>query len=549
MSDSMFEHAVETPSLEKNTKIMPVGANIELTLDHVKIFNQNTLPAQLSENSYPAITKAYKYLQDFVDKRLPVYGITTNFGDQVQFLDAHLLNSDTESYLQSICERQQNLIKSHSCGLGQVIAPEIVRTALLLRIHCLAQGYSGVSIETIETMVRFLNSGIVPVVRCYGSVGASGDLIPLAMIAACVAGEDVNVFYKGKTLRAHQALEQAGLQKLMPCIRDGLAMINGTSFMTAVAAIATYKLRRLFQQMLAAIAMALESLFVIESAYHPLVHDLKKHPGQIVISKQLLNFWQGSQLLCNLDQLRVNATTTEEFKNTIHESFKPLQDFYSVRSVCQGFGPFYENLQRAILWIENEMNSVNDNPIVDAYNQQVHHNANFMGYYITDACDILKMNIAQASTWLHALLANMVHPRKSYYLPANLVSDPAKYNGFRPLQLLTAAIAVQNRKLAQSQQAFMLPTEGDNQDVNSLGLHAAFDLREAVNNLERLTAIILLASAQALELRGISKAAIKSQQIYRLIRHHSSTVAKCRPMTEEIESIITLLEEEKISIT
>jgi histidine ammonia-lyase len=169
-----------------------------------------------------------------------------------------------------------------------------------------------------------------------------------------------------------------------------------------------------------------------------------------------------------------------------------------------------------------------------------------MGYYITDACDSLKMNIAQASTWLHALLANMVHPRKSHGLPTNLAFDPAKNNGFRSLQLLAAALAVQNRKLAQSHQAFMIPTEGDNQDVNSLGTHAAFDLQESVANLERLTTILMLASSQALEIRGIEKAGDKSQEIYRTIRQYSPTVVECRPMTDEINNIIQLLQEEKI---
>jgi histidine ammonia-lyase len=192
------------------------------------------------------------------------------------------------------------------------------------------------------------------------------------------------------------------------------------------------------------------------------------------------------------------------------------------------------------------MNSVNDNPIIDTVENKVHHNANFMGYYITDASDKLKIDIAQASTWIHALLANLVHPRKNHHLPANLVQNPGRQNGFRPLQLLAASLAVQNRKLAQAHQAFMLPTEGDNQDVNSLGTHAAFDLRDAVNNLERLTAILFLASVQALEFRGIEKAGLQSRQIYDVIRKHSATVADCRPMSDEIASICQLMEDEKI---
>ena len=192
------------------------------------------------------------------------------------------------------------------------------------------------------------------------------------------------------------------------------------------------------------------------------------------------------------------------------------------------------------------MNSVNDNPIVNVKADKIYQAANFMGYYVTESCDVLKMDIAQASTWLHAVLANMVHPRKNSGLPANLVSHPEINNGFRPVQILSAAPAVQNRKLAQAQQAFMLPTEGDNQDVNSLAAHAAFDLREAAINMERLTAIMFLASAQALELRGISKAGNQSKKIHKIIREKSTFVEADRSLAGDIESVIKLMREEEI---
>jgi histidine ammonia-lyase len=333
-------------------------------------------------------------------------------------------------------------------------------------------------------------------------------------------------------MMAPEAIQHAGLKPYKPVMRDGLALINGTSFMTAIASLAIHDLQRLFQQMLAAIAMTLEALLVINSAYHPMVHQLKQQAGECDINQFFTDFWQGSQLLTDLDELRATDYT-----------HKPVQDYYSIRSVPQGFGPFQENLQRAIVWIENEMNSVNDNPVIDVAEQNIHHSANFMGYYVTDACDILKMNIAQASTWIHALLANLVHPRKNHDLPVNLVPNPSKHNGFRSMQLLSAALAVQNRKLAQSHQAYTLPTEGDNQDVNSLGTHAALDFQESVANLERLTAILFLAASQALELRGIEKAGQKAQSIYQVIRHYSPTIEHCRPMSEEIAVIIKLLKD------
>ncbi len=526
-----------------NKQHIVIGVDCKLTLIDAKLLSTKAIPVHISRESHQIMEHSYQFLKAAIDRRTPIYGINTNFGDQVNFLDPHLKNNDLAVYRESINARQENIIKSLACGLGDIIPNEIVRTTMMLRAHCLAQGYSGVKSCAVEAILSFLNTGITPIVRHYGSIGASGDLIPLSMIAAAIIGENVDVIYQNKTMKAPQALEITGLKKYKPELRDGIAMINGTSFMTAVASLTLLDLKRLFEQMLSAIAMSLESMMTISSAYHPLVHQLKRQAGENRVNNFMLNFWKGSRLLTDLDELRTNDTAHDS--STI-KTAKRVQDYYSLRAVSQGFGPLQENLDQAIIWIENEMNSINDNPIIDAVDNKIHHSANFMGYYVTDACDMLKMDIAQASTWIHALLANMVHPRKNHNLPTNLVEDPGKNNGFRSLQLLAAALAVQNRKLAQSHQAFTLPTEGDNQDVNSLGTHAALDFKESVANLERLTAILLLASVQALELRGIEKASEKANVIYQVVRKYSTILVGCRPMSDELGTIINLLKEEKI---
>lgn len=515
-----------------NKAYISIGRGSRLSIDCAYQLARQNFSVAVNPPTMDAVNEAYQFLKAHVDKRIPIYGINTNFGDQVRYIDTAIKDANAVDYYDSIKDRQENIVRSLSCGLGSIVSPEIVKVAMMLRAHCLAQGHSGVHPNLINALLDFINAGITPVVRCYGSIGASGDLIPLAMIAAALIGEDVSVHYKGEVLLAPKAIQLAGLKPYTLVMRDGLALLNGTSVMSAIASLAIYDLRRIFDQMLAAIAMSLESLLVISSAYHPMVHELKQQQGEATINHFFNEFWKGSQLLTDLDELRVT-----DFAH------KPVQDYYSIRSVPQGFGPFQENLNRAITWVENEINSVNDNPIIDTIEESIHHSANFMGYYITDACDILKMNIAQASTWLHALLANLVHPRKNQNLPVNLVPNPSQQNGFRSLQLLSAALAVQNRKFAQSHQAYTLPTEGDNQDVNSLGTHAALDFKESVANLERLTAILMLAATQALELRGIDKASPKAQSIQKIIRQCSPPIEKCRPMSEEMSSVIDLLRE------
>jgi histidine ammonia-lyase len=515
-----------------------IGANASLTLLDSHLLATQQAHVSLNKSSYPLMEHSQTFLKSCVAQHMPIYGVNTNFGDQVKFLDANIQNYQAEVNYESIVSRQENLIRSMACSLGKPVATEIVRVAIMLRSHCLAQGYSGVTPDLVESMLNFLNADITPLVNNYGSIGASGDLIPLATIAAAMIGEDVDVIYQNQIMKAPIALSLAGLPKITPQLRDSLAMINGTSFMTAIASVTLYKLKRLFTQMLSAIAMTLEAMLVISSAYHPLVHKLKHHTGEIFINNFMLNFWENSNLISDLTELREANRDTK--------STRPVQDYYSLRAVAQGFGTFHENLIQATRWVEDEMNSVNDNPIINATTKEIYHGANFMGYYITDACDMLKMNIAQASTWLHALLANLLHARKNIGLPTNLAQDPAVHNGFRSLQLLATALTVQNRKLSQNHQSFTLPTEGDNQDVNSLGTHAALDLQEAVNNLQRLTAISLITAAQALEIRGIENASSRAQTIFHSVRTCSPTLVSCRPMTVEIEALIALLEEEKI---
>ena len=185
-------------------------------------------------------------------------------------------------------------------------------------------------------------------------------------------------------MRATEAMNEAGLDKLKLEGREGLALINGTSFMTGIAALAVYDIKRLFPQMLSAIAMSLEALMVIGSAYNPLVHELKRHKGSMFVNDFLNDFWKGNKLIQSLTDIRQENLRSFKSNHSV-ESVKGIQDCYSLRSVPQGFGPFQENLERAAVWIENEMNSVNDNPIVNVKADKIYQAANFMGYYVTES--------------------------------------------------------------------------------------------------------------------------------------------------------------------
>lgn len=457
----------------------------------------------LDSDARARMLASHKVFCSSMDTRTPIYGLNTQFGDQVTLLDRHLDDYESDNYKNSLVERQYNLVRSHNCGLGEVADEEIVRGAMLLRSQCLSRGFSGVRPDVVETYLAFINHGITPLCYRYGSIGASGDLVPLATIASGVVGEDVEVRYQGRLVPAREAIRHADLRPLKLEGREGLALVNGTSFMSSVAGLAMHDLVRVYDQMLDVVAVVLESLHSIWEGYNPIVHELKGHSGQIAVAERMQSFWKGSRLMRGLGSARANGA--KEIG---------VQDYYSLRSVAHGFGAFYENLSRARHWIESEMFSVNDNPIVSPADESVLHTANFMGYYISSASDLMRADIAQSATWLHALLANLVHPRKNRGLPTNLIEHPEVYSGFRPVQILAASLAIQCRKLGQTHASFVLPTEGDNQDVNSLGTHAAFDLRASVALLEQLVSVLLMAGCQALELRGVEQASESARTIF-----------------------------------
>lgn len=521
--------------------IVSVGGKRRLTLQECARVSRENVSVALAKDAVPVMEESRKYLLALLQEKIPVYGVNTQFGDQANLLDESLV-ADKKAAC-SLGERQLNLVRSHCCGLGEEVSEDITRAAILLRAHSLGFGYSGVRPEVVNSLIELLNKRVSPVMYRYGSIGASGDLIPLAAIAHTLLGEDHRVRFEGKVISAARALKNIGMPGVDLEAKEGLALINGTSFMTAVAALAMYDLRRLFKQVLAALGIALETLLVIDTAYDPTVHELKRQQGEIEVNNFLRNFWGESKLIQNFEdtQERIKESFSKTPEGAVASLHRILQDYYSLRAVSQGFGPFWENLERSTHWIEGEMNSVNDNPIIDVEKKRVYHAANFMGYYVTEACDVLKMDIAQAATWLHAVLADLFHARKSHGLPINLVSRPDLYSGFRPLQILAASLAVQNRKLAHAQQSFMLPTEGDNQDVNSLGAHAAFDFRAAVENLEHLTAILLFAGVQAVDFRGVDNASKSTRRIYSVIRENVPFVEKDRKFEKDILTILELM--------
>ena len=323
-----------------------IGSSQKLTLDLCKRVARDGAQVDITAGDILKVKKSHKYLKDLFDKKTLIYGLNTQFGSQAHVLDKNILKDESE-YFTSVYDRQVNLIRSFNCSLGIEAPEEIVRATMLLRANCLSLAHSGVRPLVIEKLIKLLNSEVHPVINRYGSIGASGDLIPLSAIAATLISEETaEVNFKNQKTSAKKALASIDMEKLEPEMREGIALINGTSYMTSIAALSLYDLHKLYPQMLSALAMVLESLRVIDAPYDSLVHKLKNHQGEIDVNEFFVNFWKGSKLVRSMAEINSDNLNKIKADNTVTD-FKNLQDFYSLRSVPQGFGPMEENLKKA----------------------------------------------------------------------------------------------------------------------------------------------------------------------------------------------------------
>lgn len=499
-------------------------------VDKIKISDineilDNNFEFFLADETLKKMQESFDFLKSKIDSGEVVYGITTQFGNQVSVLDSNFKSGNNSEYYNSIIQRQINLIMSHDCSVGDPLPDRITKLAILLRSHALSLGYSGVSVKTVEHLKVLFDKNCIPVVRRYGSIGASGDLIPLAAIASTLIGTHDEVSTDKGIISSVDMLKNINMEVLEIRMREGLALINGTSYLTAIAANAHYNFEKVFSSILSSFALILESLEANDSPFRPLVHDLKYHEGSKKIASFFMNYWKDSKYI---------------FTGSINKSNldnAALQNYYSLRSIPQGLGTVIDSMQTATRYIENEMNSANDNPIISLESNKILHNANFMGFYVTEASELMCNSVSLLSTWIHALLAVVVHPGKNNHLPTNLIEDFSINSGFRPLQILSASITVQNRSLNQNFYNFMVPTEGDNQDVSSLGFHAAMNYFESVSNLAQLASIIALASAQAADLKGIDKLSSSGREHYNFIRKFSKKIESDRIPSSDINRL------------
>jgi phenylalanine ammonia-lyase len=390
---------------------------------------------------------------------------------------------------------------------------------MLLRVATFATGTSAVRTELVDALVAALNRGVTPVVPRYGSVGASGDLMPSAYIARLLVGMG-EAELSGRRMSAAEALRSAHLEPVRFAPKEGLALINGTTVMTAVASLVWADARRVLRTLLNTIALAVEALQAPNQPFQPWVHEQKGHPGQIAVAAWIGEALAGSQ----------NVTASSR------------QSGYSLRCAPQGLGPAWEALEDGRAVLEREINSANDNPLIDPESGTFYQAGNFYGGHIARLLDTWKLDFAVMASWGNALMAVLVDPRFNAGLPANLTPEPGVNSGFKGMQLSVTSLACAVRQMAGPSSIHSLPTEEYNEDVVSLGMHAAVTAMEALECVRNETAMVLLAAAQAVDLRGgAARLGQGSRTIYESVRQAAAFQDKDRPMEEEIAALARMI--------
>jgi histidine ammonia-lyase len=439
----------------------------------------------------------------------PVYGVTTGVG-----YDAARRIKDPQSFAYQI-------IRQHGCGLGEHFAPAEGRAILFTRLVSLAKGYSAVGLELLQALCALLNRDLIPLIPRLGSVGASGDLTPLSYVAAVLAGER-EVYYRGTVHPARTALRQAGLRPHRFAPKESLAIMNGTSVMTAIGVLTCRQLERTLALCERAAALTVELLLGRSLAFHPTAHDLKGHPGQTVSAAAIRAAIQGSGLV-------------DRGKG----AGRIIQDPYSLRCAPQVIGATRDALAWAETLLTRELNSVNDNPLVDPEAGTVLFAGNFYGGHVALAMDLLKTAAASVADLLDRQFALLVDSRLNLGLPENLVVYDGC--GLKALQLTTSALTARCIQRAAPDTILSRPTEVHNQDKVSMGLNAALGAKEVVALLQQVLTTLLVALSNAARLRSEPALAPAGRALVNAIRTHSAVLERDRRLEGDLRRLQTAI--------
>jgi histidine ammonia-lyase len=492
---------------------MVVLTGSTLTLEEVYRVLYEGEEVCVSDESWERVTASHKAVEKIVNDGKTVYGITTGFG---KFSDVFIDKENVE-------ELQLNLIRSHACGVGESF-PEIVsRGMLLLRANALIKGFSGVRKETIQFLLNLLNKSIHPVVPQQGSLGASGDLAPLAHMALVLIGEG-EVYYRGDKIPSMDALIPEGIEPITLGAKEGLALINGTQAMTAMGVVNYLEAEMLAYQADLIASLSVEGLQGIIDAFDEDVHIARGYQEQIEVAQRMRQHLHGSQLVTKQGELRV-------------------QDAYSLRCIPQVHGATWQVLRYVKDKLDIEINAATDNPLIFNDGDKVISGGNFHGQPIAFAMDFLGIAMAELANISERRVERLVNPQLND-LPAFLSPEPGLQSGAMIMQYCAASLVSENKTLAHPASVDSIPSSANQEDHVSMGTIGSRHANQIISNCRKVLAIEMICAMQATQIRGVDKMATRTREIYEQGREIVPSIIKDRVFSKDIDALDTWLKSE-----
>jgi histidine ammonia-lyase len=473
---------------------------------------------ELSETVRRRVQRSRRCLLDLLETGATIYGVNTGFGKL----------SNQRIAEEEILHLQENLLRSHAVGMGKLLTVDVSRLALVLRIAALAKGYSGVTLELLDRLVELFNRGVVPAIPEQGSVGASGDLAPLAHLALVVMGEGQAWISRpgsagrSKGMSGRAALKRVGLKPYRLQAKEGLALINGVQISTAILADALIHARLLVRVADVSGAMTVEATKSSQRPFDPRIHEIRPHPGQAVCAANLRRLLADSEIMAS------------------HADCDKVQDAYSMRCMPQVHGSVRDALGHITQIVEREMNSATDNPLVFADTREVISGGNFHGQPIALAADLLTAAVADLSSICERRVENLVNPDLSG-LPGFLTPHPGLNSGMMLVQVLAASLVSENKALSFPASVDSIPTSANREDHVSMSTLAARKAREVVRHATRVLACEVMCAAQGLTFHEPLRPARGVEAAFNEVRKHVRPLRRDRTLHRDLEAVEGLI--------
>ncbi len=492
-----------------------------LNLSHFKSIVYKKEAVHIEESVLAQVKRSFSFLESFSENKV-LYGVNTGFGPMAQY---RVPDADR-------AQLQYNLIRSHANGAGQPLSPEYARAAVLARMNTLSLGHSGVHPSVLALMQELLNRDILPLIFEHGGVGASGDLVQLAHLALVLIGEG-EVFHRGIRRPTADVFKEEGLQSIEVKIREGLALINGTSVMSGIGIVNLFRAETLLDWSIRLSCAINELMRAYDDHLSKELNETKLHKGQREVAAKMRAYLSDS----SLTRKRQEHLYTGENKESVFK--EKVQEYYSIRCVPQILGPVADTLAYVRTVLENEINSANDNPVVDMETEHVYHGGNFHGDYISLEMDKLKLVVTKLTMLAERQLNYLLNPALNGILPPFVNLATLGFNfGMQGLQFTATSTTAESQTLSNSMYVHSIPNNNDNQDIVSMGTNAAVLAGKVIENAFQVLSIEAITVCQAIDALNVhDKVSASTKELYEQIRRIVPVYKEDRPMYQAIEAV------------